>query len=111
MQPEKVAVDMKYFKMLTDLYIPVTTKIFYIPASAEFEGEIVKNSTTDEIDTLNHLLYDMLEGELIDPDSRVYGFIDTLEASRTRGKWSVDAVHMELQWYKSMMYLCSFCLL
>ena len=109
MNSDRIKLDIKYFKGLVDMYIPKSTKIFYMTTPGEFEGrrklkiwkrrKFEKMLATEKINKLNHVLYDAVEGDLLS-DGRTFGFYDLLEASRTRGNWSVDGVHMDDIWYE-----------
>ena len=109
----RLQMELKYFKSLIEEYIPRTTKVIYMPAYGEFEearksrewkNRLFENMlATEKIDKMNHVLYDVLESDLLDPKGRVYGFLDLIEASKDRKGWSTDGVHMAPVWYESVM--------
>ena len=57
----------------------------------------------EKIEKMNRILYNIIEEDLINPDSQIYGFFDLFEVSKSRGAWSIDGVHMKPVYYRSVM--------
>jgi hypothetical protein len=112
MHTRRVTLDVAFFKGLVELYVPRTTRVFYMTTAAEVEEKRRRpewiNRTfenmlaTEKIAHLNHVLYDMLEDLLVNDQSRTFGFYDLLEASREKPNWNVDGVHMKDVWYEQV---------
>jgi hypothetical protein len=113
--------ELKQFKFLVDKYVPSSTKIFYIPTFSEFENRR-KDKTyfnkkyhgalaVPKILWLNHKLFQILERDLMNESSNIYGFFDMFSISKSRESWSTDGVHMISTWYQNemSMFLDLFC--
>ena len=110
---ERIRIDIETFHALLKMYIPRSTKVFYMPSFAEFEhsrkGDFWKDKRVDgmlawqRIDILNGVLYDVIKGDLFNASSGIYSFFDLLDMSKDRGRWSKDGVHMEALWYSKII--------
>jgi Pyruvate/2-oxoacid:ferredoxin oxidoreductase delta subunit len=109
---QKAPAEIKYFHALVKLYIPRTTKVFYMPAFSEFEAkknEHWRNRTVDglsglkRMDKLNHILHDVIKDDVTNASSGIYSFLDLVDMSRDRLSWSTDGVHMQPVWYKTVV--------
>ena len=110
---KRVEADMKFFHSLVKLYIPRTTKVFYMPGFMEFEEAkrktIWKNKTIDgllawqRIEKLNNIMYDVIKDDVMNASSGIYSFFDLIDMSRDRSSWSTDGVHMKPIWYSTVM--------
>ncbi len=104
----KFALDLNYLRGLMHLYLPETTRVFWIPGMAESEKTRHNEQylrkrvdgwlASDKINHLNHVLYAQTEHELLNVSSSVYGFLDLYQASLDRGDW----YHDEPIWYRTM---------
>jgi len=86
--------------------------VLWVPSFAEFESRkppawANRRShgflATDKLDAFNRLLYGQLRRRLIDQTSRNYGFLDLIRVSADRESWSLDGIHMNMQWYRLVM--------
>ena len=108
----KFALDLDYLRGLMHLYLPETTRVFWIPGVAESEKTRHSEQylrkrvdgwlASDKINHLNHVLYAQTEHELLNVSSSVYGFLDLYQASLDRGDWYGDGVHLQPIWYRTM---------
>ena len=110
----RLRMEIQYFKSLIDHFIPITTKVVYIPVYAEFDDKkpllwrnrLFENmSATDMLNEMNHVLYDVIENDLLDPTGRYYGFLDLIDVSKDRAAWNTDGVHMKPIWYERVMMM------
>ena len=109
----RVRIDIVSFHALVKLYIPRSTKVFYMPSFAEFEeprkGSFWMNKRVDgllawqRINILNQILYDVIKDDLFNATSGIYSFLDLLDMSKDRLKWNRDGIHMNEQWYSSVI--------
>ena len=113
--PAKFAMDLDFFIGLMRLHLPQTTRVLWIPGSAENENakRRVKNErywnmrvegmlASERIDLFNHILYANIEKELMNASSNIFGFLDLFQASMDRESWYTDGTHLQKAWYKTM---------
>jgi hypothetical protein len=113
MRMSRLPIEIEYFKKLIEEYLPKTTKLFYVTSYGEFEearrgskwsGVLFEGMLAREkIDRMNHVLYEVLEDDLLNVGGRYFGFLDLIDVSKDRGNWSTDSIHMEVVWYDSVM--------
>ena len=108
----RLPAEVNYFKSLVDEYVPNSTKVFYIPAYSEFihgkpaawaDRAFEGLSASSKINKMNGILYDILEKDFMNPESKRYGFFDMFDVSRSRSEWCIDGVHMLPIYYKIAM--------
>ena len=103
------AAEMRYFHALVKLYIPRTTKVFYMPAFCEFdESKLAKYRNKilpgwKRIDRLNHIMYDVIKDDVLNPTSGIYSFFDLVDWSRDKKLLTTDGVHMLPIWYDTIV--------
>jgi hypothetical protein len=104
--------EMSYFHALVKLYIPRTTKVFYMPAFSEFDEakklywkkkKFGALPGWQRIDKLNHIMYDVIKDDVMNASSGIYSFLDLVDMSRDRSSLSTDGVHMQYVWYDTVI--------
>jgi len=113
MRMSRLPMEIEYFKKLIEEYLPKTTKLVYFTSYGEFgeakrgykwsgvlfEGMLAR----EKIDRMNHVLYEVLEDDLLNVGGRYFGFLDLIDVSKDRGNWSTDSIPMEVVWYDRVM--------
>ena len=107
--------DILYFHTMVRMYTSHDTKVFYMPSFGEFESRRADarfvNRTyegrlaTDQIRALNHILYEVIRDDLVRSDTNVFGFLDLWALSESQESSSIDGVHMQPAWYRTVMEL------
>ena len=63
-----------HYKGLVDKHIPSDTKVFFLPTHGTFDT----TQSDEKIDHLNHVLYNAMEKDMLDPDANRYGVYRSL---------------------------------
>lgn len=108
---ESMAIALRYFVDLVELYASSSTKRIWIPGFREFEdrkSRVWANrkshglTATRKIDGFNRALFDAIRRQLTEHNSSVYAFFDLIRLSEGLDHWSGDGVHMHEEWYRKM---------
>ncbi len=86
-------------------------KTYIIGGTSEYENmkpQIWRNieyhgmSSTAKIDFLNHVLYDAVRNLSFGFGRQIYSFLDMVKISANHESWSLDGVHFNSPWYKTI---------
>ena len=91
--------NLRYFKSLVDKHVPSDTKVFFLPSHATS----TKDPLLNKINKMNHILYEVLEKDMLVPGTNRYGFIDLFKISMSRHDWNAIKYHMARIWYKTII--------
>ena len=98
---EDVRSQVIYFKGLVDKHVPSSTKVFFLPSHDTSRDDAQLN----HFNQMSHALYEILEKDMLNPDTNRYGFIDLFEVSMSRQDWRARGNHMARIWYRTIISL------
>lgn len=118
---KKMRADMEYLKAVINMYVPLSTKLFWFSILSEdnnkkpntyryrkYEKQYDANSY---IQLTNKHLFDVLMPEFTKSDSVINPFFDIYSMSIGILDWSTDGIHRQRRWYRAVMsrWLQMFC--
>ena len=104
--------QIREFKRIIDKYLPMSTKVYFVPATSEFDEKYKKDSQreriqglhrNDRLEFLNRVLFGVMEDDFLDATSNRYGFVDVFTISKHLAAWSTDGIHMSSLWSRIEM--------
>ncbi len=111
---EQFTSDIEYYRRLLRMYLPPTTKVYWVTGFRESEKSRPAKATryinmtrdgmlaSERIDLLNHVLFQKIRDEIQNASSGVYGFLDLIEVSKDVTGW-LRGVHMAgPTWYTTI---------
>ncbi len=110
------------FRQLINFYMPETSKTVVIAGHRECSADYPEDlreamrkyhlfeTRNEKIHKMNQILFNVLKPDLLDPESRILGFLDLAEIScPVMCDWHTSGAHMLMPWYdKIASYMFQF---